>query len=358
MKKLLFAASTLDLGGIETALITLINTLVQKEYEITLVLEKKQGVFMNEVNEKIKIVEYNPCDSKWYFYRKIVNLLKRINFNRKYRNKFDFSACFATYSLSAGFAARTASSNCALWGHADYLALFHGNKEEMKLFFKQRHYDKFQHLIFVSEEGRDSFISLFPEMKDRVMVCNNLIDAEKIGKKAQQEIEIEKANVPTFVNVGRHDERQKKLTRIIQAAARLKKEGYAFQVFLVGDGKDTDQYKEQVKQEGLEKQILFLGKQANPYPYYRISDYVILSSDYEGYPVVFLESFILGKPIITTKVSDYSQVEGKFGVVVEKDTQAIYEAMKQWIEHGYIVKEKFDVEQYNDEIQKKLEKIF
>lgn len=39
MKRILFSAVTLDVGGIETALVTLLNYLVNK-YEITLVLEK------------------------------------------------------------------------------------------------------------------------------------------------------------------------------------------------------------------------------------------------------------------------------------------------------------------------------
>ena len=45
MKKLLFAAVSLDVGGIETALVTLINYLAKKQYDITLVLEKKEGIF-------------------------------------------------------------------------------------------------------------------------------------------------------------------------------------------------------------------------------------------------------------------------------------------------------------------------
>ena len=45
MKKILFSAYSLDVGGIETALVTLLKYLV-KDYDITLVLEKKQGIFL------------------------------------------------------------------------------------------------------------------------------------------------------------------------------------------------------------------------------------------------------------------------------------------------------------------------
>ncbi len=99
MKKLLFSAYSLDIGGIEKALITLVNKLQEKGYEITIVLEKKQGIFLKELNKNIKIIEYRPSENKNKIKRKIINLFKRIKFIINNKNKYDFSACFATYSL-------------------------------------------------------------------------------------------------------------------------------------------------------------------------------------------------------------------------------------------------------------------
>ena len=277
----------------------------------------------------------------------------------QYKNKFDFSACFATYSKVASFASRMASKNSCLWGHADYLTLFNNQKEKVRKFFKERKYNHFKHIVFVSKEGKESFIGIFPEMKQRTIVCNNLVDGKKILQMANEKIEVEKQKeIFTFINVGRHDEKQKKLTRIIQASKELKKENYRFKVLFVGEGKDSKQYKEIVKEEKLEDTILFLGKKQNPYPYFKIADCVLLSSDYEGYPVVFLESFILNKPIITTKVSDYEEVEQGYGMVTEKDEKDIYGKMKKMIENGFNIEKEFDFQQYNQEIIKKLEKIF
>ena len=367
MKKLLFGAYSLDLGGIEKALVILVNTLQEKGYDITLVLEKKQGIFLNEINPQIKIIEYTPSNSQNTIKRKLTNLFKRIKFTLKYKNKFDFSACFATYSLPASFIARTASQNCYLWGHADYLTLFDNNEEQMKEFFIERDYDKFKKIIFVSEEGKESFIKAFPEMKERTMVCNNLIDAKKIIKMSEEKVPeedlkiIKKNNdckITTFINVGRHEERQKKLSRLIDAASLLKKDNFDFQILLIGDGPQTEEYRKQVKEKQLENNILFLGRKQNPYPYFKISDCVVLTSDYEGYPVVFLESYILEKPIITTKVSDYKEVENKHGYVTEKDTTDIYKKMKLFITNGFEKTEKFNYEKYNTEIIQKIEKLF
>lgn len=76
-KKILFSAYSLDLGGIETALISLINHLAEK-YDVTLVLEKKQGMFLDKVDRNIKIVEYKPSYSKIRLIAKCVNLYKRV----------------------------------------------------------------------------------------------------------------------------------------------------------------------------------------------------------------------------------------------------------------------------------------
>ena len=369
MKKLLFGAYSLDIGGIEKALVILVNKLQEKGYDITLVLEKKQRIFLNEIDPKIKIIEYAPSNSKNKIQRKIINLIKRIKFTLKYKNKYDFSASFATYSLPASFIARTASKNCYLWGHADYLTLFDGNAEKMKEFFIERNFDKFKKIIFVSKEGKDSFIKVFPEMKEKTMVCNNLIDANKILELSKEKIPEEdlskinklentKKETTIFINVGRHQEKQKKLSRLIEAATMLKKDNMNFKIIFIGDGPETEEYKKQVKNNQLENNIIFLGKKQNPYPYFKIADCVVLTSDYEGYPVVFLESFILEKPIITTKVSDYKEVENKYGFVTEKDTKDIYEKMKNFILNGFEIKEKFDYKKYNEEILKKIEDLF
>ncbi len=370
MKKILFAAHSLGLGGIETALITLLEELVKKDYEITLVLEKKEGIFLDTLNPKIKVIEYTPSINKIVPIRKIINMCKQLKFKIKYQNKFDFAAAYATYSLSNGFVARTASQNSALWVHLDYLTQNDNNKEKAKSYYKELKCEEFKQIVFVSKESRDNFIKLLPHCKNKAIYCNNLIDGKKIIEKSQENVSKEpqetvankeqtrKDDIVTFLNVGRHDERQKKLSRLIEAAEMLKNEGLKFRILFVGDGKDNNLYRQMVENKKLEDTIIFLGKKKNPYPYYKISDCVVLTSDYEGYPVVFLESMILKTPIITTNVSDYEQIEGKYGVVTSKQVDDIYSAMKKFIQNGFELKEEFDYKKYNEEILQTLEKIF
>lgn len=358
MEKILFSAYSMEFGGIETSLQTLLNYLARK-YEITLVLEKKQGVFLEKLDKNINIVEYTPSSNKNIIVRKFLNLLNRINFTFKYKNKYSFSASFATYSKVSSFVARTSSKNSALWVHADYMDLFNNNEIEFKKFFKEISFRKFKKIVFVAESAKNSFLKIYPELNEKSIFCNNLINYEQISKKAKEDIiDVKKEDIYTFVNISRHDERQKKISRIIEACRLLRDDKFEFRVILVGDGQDHNLYMKMIEEYKLQNNVIVVGAKDNPYPYLQLSNAFILSSDYEGYPVVFLESLVLNKPIITTNISDAKKdIDEKFGIVTSKSPLDIYRAMKNFIEENYEIENKFLAKEYNEDIINKLEEI-
>ena len=358
MKKILFSAYSLDVGGIETALVTLLKHLVNY-YEITLILEEKKGIFLDELPKEIKIITYAPCKLKFSIIRKAINFIKQTIFKMKYNNKFDFSADFATYSLPASFVARTASKNNAIWIHNNYMDFYENDISQYRNFFKSLRIQDFRKIVFVSDFDRKIFIAQFPELIKNTLVCNNLIDYEKIQKLSNEKIKreelnlIQKDNNPIFINVGRHDEKQKKISRIINATEKLNKQGYKFKVLLIGKGPNTEDYKKTIKEKNLDN-IIMLGAKKNPYPYFKLSDCFILSSEFEGYPVVFVESQIMGVPIVTTNVSDSKKdIDGKYGMVVDNSEDGVYIGMKEFLDNGIKVK-KFNPKEFNEEITKKI----
>lgn len=350
MKKILFTAYTLDIGGIETALVNLLNEVIKK-YEITLVLEKKQGVFLERLNSKIKIIEYNPNQNKNLLIRKSINLIKRIKFTAKHKNKYDFSASFATYSKMGSFCARTASKNNALWIHSDYLALYENDENKVKKFFEFVEYEKFKNLVCIANKAKANFEKVFG-CQENIIVINNLIDYEQVIKKSKEKIDLKKDNENTiFLNVSRHEEESKKLTRLITATEMLKEDKENFKIILVGDGKDSEKYKAMVKEKELSDYIVFVGYKQNPYPYFKVADAFILTSEFEGYPVVFNEAKLLNLPIITTDVSDAKMdIDGKFGIVTDKNVNSIYKAMKKVIKKEISIEQTFNPQIFNKEI--------
>ena len=164
---------------------------------------------------------------------------------------------------------------------------------------------------------------------------------------------IQKDNNPIFINVGKKKKKQKKISRIINATEKLNKQGYKFKVLLIGKGPNTEDYKKTIKEKNLDN-IIMLGAKKNPYPYFKLSDCFILSSEFEGYPVVFVESQIMGVPIVTTNVSDSKKdIDGKYGMVVDNSEDGVYIGMKEFLDNGIKVK-KFNPKEFNEEITKKI----
>lgn len=349
MKKILISTHSLRIGGIEKALLNLIYALLStKQYEVTLCLEKKEGEYLEMLPEAVKVITYEVSNLGIGAIRKTINMNKQLAFKKEYENKFDASICYATYSNPCSFVARTASQNSILWVHNDYLEFYGGDVIQYKRFYNELKVEEYKKIVFVSDKDRKVFGALMPHLSPRLVRCNNLLDFNDIRRKAMEpQNELVRGNVPTFITVCRMDENQKKISRIIEATRRLCQEGYKFRVALLGDGPDIEQYKE--SSQNLPN-IHFFGSKLNPYNYMRQANALLMSSQYEGYPVVWLEALTLGLPIVTTDVSDAkSDIEGKYGIVGENSDTGLLVAMRTFLQQGFRM-QPFSPEAYNQNV--------
>ena len=84
-----------------------------------------------------------------------------------------------------------------------------------------------------------------------------------------------------------------------------------------------------------------------------------MTSDYEGFPVVYVEASMFNLPVITTidVTDEYINVKN-IGVLVEKDDKEIYLAMKNFLENGITVNNNFSPQEFNNIILNKLNNCF
>ena len=169
-EKILISAKDLKIGGIEKSLIILIKKLLEHGYIVTLVLEKAEGILIEELDSNVKVIEYKPCSISIFGFRKIINFCKRLSFHFKYHKKFDIAISYATYSKTASYVARCASNNSILWCHADYLSLFNGQKSKVEIFFKEICHEKFSKIVFVAKSGKNTFLEVFPRKKQCIFL--------------------------------------------------------------------------------------------------------------------------------------------------------------------------------------------
>ena len=322
-KKVLFTAFNMRVGGVEKTLVNLVNNMDYDKYDITVLLQVKDGELLSQIDPHVNVKGYEFKKYKNKILKKIANVFVFLKVIISNYHKYDFAGCYASGYMPSAIVARFASKNNAAWMHTNILRYMEmsdimdpkhkGISTEKKAikFLNRMFFRKFKRNIFVSYNGRDAFLKLYPNEKEKTMVCHNLIDYNSIYKSSEEKINVSKTK-PVFLNVGRHTEYDKKLSRILNACVKLKKD-FDFELWLVGDGIETKNYKKFVRENNLEDIVLFTGLQSNPFPYYNYADAFVLCSNFEGFPTVFLESMMMNVPIITTDVSDSRKdIEDKY----------------------------------------------
>lgn len=344
-KNILIASYSLDFGGIETSLINLLKNMNQNKYNITLVLEKKEGVFLNDVPNNIVVKEYKVSNNKNLLIRKTINLIKEIKWILFNYKKYDASICYATYSKPCSFLARMSSNNKIMYVHSNYLNVYKKDKEKIKQFFYERNIFNYNKIVFVSNESKKDLVTFFPNIKKKSYVINNLVDYKKIMKLSNKKIKFNK-NVKNVLFVGRLEEESKKISRIIELAKKMNNKDVFF--WIIGDGPDREKYLELIKNNDL-KNVELLGAKKNPYSYIKQCDVLILTSDYEGFPVVYNEAIVLETPILTTinVTDDYISIPNRFGYIAKKNVSDLKIKLEDILNHNFIVKEKVDFDKLN-----------
>ncbi|QNE48466.1 glycosyltransferase [Glaciihabitans sp. INWT7] len=103
-----------------------------------------------------------------------------------------------------------------------------------------------------------------------------------------------------FVTVGRFSP-EKNQARLIRAFSEISRDTPAARLVVVGHGPLRDHLKQLIDSHGLSAVAFIVGPFANPFPVLAAADCFVLSSDYEGQPMVLLEAALAGLPIVSVE---------------------------------------------------------
>lgn len=351
-KNLIIFFSKLSIGGMEKALVDFIRkSNLRKNYNITLyvgyVIEKS---YQDEISKYVNVKVIWPY--KWNFLGKVYTYFKMMIDKIRLKNKYDCAICYTHHHKILADMTINASSNNICFIHNDLCEVF--NAEEL---IKKVKYDRFSKIVCVSNRVKDSFLKKHPNYNGKIVVANNYIDGQSIIEKSKDEVLDIDFSKTTLINIARHQEPPKRITRIIEAVKLLKEEKYQFQILLIGDGVDHQKYIDMVNEYNLNDYIIFAGSVLNPYKYLSKSNALILSSQYEGYGIVLDEARILNVPIITTDVADASYItKDGYGILCENSMDGVYKGIKEFLDKGYQSKG-FDYIKFNNNITNKIDEI-
>jgi CDP-glycerol glycerophosphotransferase len=140
--------------------------------------------------------------------------------------------------------------------------------------------------------------------------------------------------VATFVTAGRLSP-EKNHARLIKAFDLVHRDNPNTRLLIMGGGPLRQDLERLVVDLGLVTAVTLSGRLANPYAVMANSGCFVLSSNYEGQPMVLLEAMVLGLPIVTT---DFASVRGTlppgYGRVVPRTVEGLADGMRAYLAGG------------------------
>lgn len=350
--KLLFRHRSMEMGGVEKVMLSLLNNLDKEKFDMTVLLNLNQGELRNEIPSHVRKVYL--ADGKENFSKNAViqkiQLLKRKNRLEKFRKKpeiIDREILKDTYDIEIGmtyndFEPVLNSSN----KNSKKIGWFHSEINVPKLQplvpMILESFPQFHHMVYCSQRTKDLMHQHYPNLNyPPESVIINAIPIEEIKRKAEENITgFPKTDAPIFISVGRLHTR-KGYHKLMEAHAKLLKDGFNHKIIILGDGEELPNLLAQQKKLGVEKSFMFLGNKMNPYPYLKKADFFIMPSESEAWPLVLAEALILQKPSIATNTGDVSTMldDCKTGILINYNEGEMYASMKEFLTNKILISE-------------------
>lgn len=295
MKSIAIFQSDLRVGGIQKALINILNEIDYTKCTVDLYLFDDQRFFDMPENENLKLIFLKPC----FWLNRLVyfNLLRRFAAPKLPDKEYDVAIDFSSYRNDCALGAVTVKAKKrVMWIHNDIeIKLQNEVKYRVLWHFFRKKLDYFDEFCAVSPGIIDGFRRV-SGINDRVVTpIPNHVDSGEIFRKAELPLDgfAVDENKYNLCSVGRICH-QKGYDILMKMLAETKKQRDDFHFYLVGDGPDREKLEQQIASLGLSEHVTLLGNQPNPFNYLKLMDGFALTSRYEGQGIVILEAKALG----------------------------------------------------------------
>jgi CDP-glycerol glycerophosphotransferase (TagB/SpsB family)/glycosyltransferase involved in cell wall biosynthesis len=172
---------------------------------------------------------------------------------------------------------------------------------------------------------------------------------EEIERRVALSLVPRRDDLTTFVTVGRLSP-EKNHRRLLEAFDAVHQENPATRLVVIGGGPLMPSLERRAARLGLSEAVIFTGPQPNPWAIMAQCDCFVLSSDYEGQPMVILEARVLGLPVVSTAFDSVaSALPPGVGLVVDRTPAALADGLKRAVA-GEVPNPTFDPVAYNAEV--------
>lgn len=319
-----FFLSDFQIGGIEKVFIEYANSLVLKNYQVTFIVLKKQGILLDQVSKRIEIKELRK-DKYWNVLFPLMNLLRK--------EKWDFIVTGAERGsimmVLANFLLGNVSKIIVSQHNYAYCKSLHiMHKTIMPWIYKKAY------KIFAVSQGIKNMIVNMGIKPKKITVLYNPMNIKMINEMANKQSPV----VPNeyILYVGRFYA-EKNLKFLINAFSIFLKKNPSYKLLLIGDGDERAELIEQVRYLNISDSVIFHKPTSNPFAYMKKAKLLVLTSFSESLSNVVLEAVCLGKTVVSTPCCGPEEIlkSPTYGYVSSDcvDYNAFADLMSYSIEH-------------------------
>lgn len=271
---------------------------------------------------------------------------------------FDNIIHFTGYDKKAAALYEYIEGNRTIFVHNDMKKeLATRNNFNSNLIFRAwEHYD---HIALVRNSLRDSVCELLPSVSGKLKVVHNTVNLSlaselseaplnSLGLDIETSLALNNPATRKFITIGRFSP-EKGHSRLITAFEKVAEVNQDVELFIIGGhGSLYDITCKQVLNSPFQDKIHIISSLQNPYPVLKSCDAFVLSSFYEGLPMVFFEAIQMGLPVISTDIDGPSQfLKSGYGEVVDNSVTGLYYGMEKYL-NGHIKPTELSLVDFNN----------
>lgn len=356
MKKILIVSQAMELGGAERALLGLLESLDPAQVSVDLFLLRHEGELLELIPDYVNLLPAVNAYSvlghpltqalrEGHFLLSAARLVGNLcakRFNQKHQLResgvedeysHKYTRYFmpqimpdVEYDLAISFLTphyfvteKVQAKKKIAWIHTDYSVVQIDVASELKM------WEPYDYIASISDNVTKAFLSVFPSLKDKIILIENILPKALITRQAEvfcTEEEMPHDGSIRILSIGRFAS-PKNFDNVPYICSRILAAGMDVKWYLIGYGGDESLIRQRIAETGMEDRVVILGKKANPYPYIKACDLYVQPSRYEGKSVTVREAQVLGKPVVITHyATSASQLEdGVDGVIVPMDNE-------------------------------------